>query len=66
MLYVDNKGVVPIEIKKGLNPSKPDKNFKVLEKYKMNILPGLIIDAAESIRAVNDSVYIIPVGLVGV
>ena len=50
---------------KGVNPSKPTKNFNVLEKYNMPIMRGMIIDNAEKIRALNDDAFICPVSLLG-
>ena len=56
-------GLLIREIKKGINPTKPNKNFKVLEKYKMNIKPGLIIDSCDKIRPINENAYHFPIYL---
>ena len=37
LLYVDEAGIYPIEIKKGISPKNPTKNFNVLQKYKRQI-----------------------------
>ena len=63
LLYVEGNDIYPIEIKKGINPTKPTKNFSVLEKYKMNIKPGLVIDTCDKIRAINEKAYMFPVYL---
>ncbi|MCR5150792.1 MAG: ATP-binding protein [Clostridiales bacterium] len=63
LLYIDHNDIYPIEIKKGINPTKPNKNFKVLEKYKMNIKPGLIIDSCDKIRPINENAYHFPIYL---
>ena len=64
LLYIEHNDMYPIEIKKGINPTKPNKNFNVLEKYKMNIKPGLIIDTCDKIRPINVNAYHYPAFLV--
>ena len=66
LLLVKEGTIYPVEIKKSKNPSKPTKNFKVLEKYKMPIARGMIIDSAEKVRALNDNAFILPVSLLGI
>ena len=66
LLYVDSDSVYPIEVKKGLAPNKPTKNFNVLSKYQMKIKPGLVIDCTDKIRPINDMAYTFPVFLLGV
>ena len=63
LLFVDGEDLYPIEIKKNVSPSKPTKNFGVLEKYGMNIKPGLIVDTCDRIRAVNEKAFSFPVYL---
>ena len=58
--------IYPVEIKKGIAPNKPTKNFSVLEKYKLPIKRGMIIDNAQSVRALNDNAFVFPVSLLGV
>lgn len=65
LLYVNQSDIYPIEIKKGLNPQKATKNFKVLEKYNKNIKPGLVIHNCDKIRPINESAYFYPVYLLG-
>ncbi len=65
ILYIENNAIYPIEIKKGENPSKPNKNFNVLNKYGLEIKPGLVIDTCDKIRPINDKVYYYPVYLLG-
>ena len=65
LLYVENNSIFPIEIKKGENPSKPNKNFNVLLKYGLEIKQGLVIDACDKIRPINNNVYTYPVYLLG-
>ena len=65
LLYVDQANIYPIEIKKGIMPNKPTKNFNVLKKYGLNIKPGLVINNCEKIRPINEAAYYYPVFLLG-
>ena len=65
LIYSAANVICPIEIKKGELPSKPHKNFKVLEKYKLDVGPGLVIDNCDSIRPIGDNVFSFPVSLLG-
>lgn len=65
ILLVKDGALYPVEIKKGAAPSKPTKNFNVLEKYKMPIKRGMVIDNAEKVRALNEQAFIFPVSLLG-
>ncbi len=66
ILLVKDGALYPVEIKKGMAPSKPTKNFRVLEKYKMPIMRGMVVDNAEKMRALNDNAFVFPVSLLGV
>lgn len=66
LLYVNEEGIYPIEIKKNNEPTKPNKNFNVLLKYKTNIAKGLIINTTDKIRPINENVYSFPVYLLGI
>lgn len=63
LLYVEGQNICPIEIKKGIAPKKATKNFGVLDKYKLNILPGLVIDCCDKIRPISDISYFVPIHL---
>ena len=65
VLLVNDGALYPIEIKKGITPSKPTKNFSVLAKYNMPIMQGIVIDNAEKIRVLNDNAFVFPVTLLG-
>ena len=58
-------GIYPIEVKKGVNPSSPDKNFAVLSKFGKKVFPGVIIDSRDKIFKINDSAYEVPISLIG-
>lgn len=63
LLYVTADSIYPIEIKKGISPTKPTKNFNVLLKYNKNVNVGLVIDTCDRIRPINEKAYSIPVYL---
>lgn len=65
ILLVKDGALYPVEIKKGVKPNKPTKNFNVLEKYNMPIKRGMVIDNAEKIHVLNDNAFIFPVSLLG-
>lgn len=65
IILVKEGELYPVEIKKGVTPSKPTKNFNVLEKYNMPIKRGMIIDNTDKIRALNDNAFFFPVSLLG-
>ena len=66
LLYIEGNSIYPIEVKKGVFPNKPTKNFNVLKKYNMEIKPGLVIDCTDKIRPINDNAYTFPVYLLGI
>lgn len=66
LLYVEADCIYPIEIKKGIAPNKPTKNFNVLSKYQMEIKPGLVIDCTDKIRPINELAYTFPAYLLGI
>lgn len=65
ILLVRDGIIYPVEIKSGLKPTKPTKNFRVLDKYKMPIKRGMVIDNSEKVHAINDNAFVFPVSLVG-
>lgn len=60
IIYYQNQSITPIEIKKGIIPTKPSKNFNILEKYHLPINSGLILDCTDKIRPINENVYTVP------
>ena len=65
ILIVKQGAIYPIEIKKNNSPTKSTKNFSILEKYKMEIKPGLVVDTCDKIRPINDKAYFYPVSILG-
>lgn len=65
LIYIKDQKLYPIEIKKGIGKDKADKNFKILEQYKMPIATGLIIDTSDKLYPLNRDAYYCPVGMIG-
>jgi len=65
ILLVKEGAIYPVEIKKGISPNKPTKNFSVLEKYGMPIMRGMVIANSEKLLALNEHAFIFPVSLLG-
>ena len=53
LLIVEGDKMYPIEIKKGKEPSKPDKNFGVLQQFKMDVQPGIILCMSDELIPYN-------------
>lgn len=66
LIYIKNQQLYPIEIKKGIGKDKADKNFRILEQYKMPIATGLIIDTSDKVYPLNKNTYYCPVGMIGI
>ena len=64
LLIVDAQNIYPIEIKKNKAPNHPDKNFSVLEKFKLNIKPGLIICLSDELIPYNRDCWYCPITLI--
>jgi len=65
ILFVENGAIYPVEIKKGRAPNKPTKNFNVLEKYKVPIMRGMVIENTDCIRSINNQAFSFPVSMLG-
>ena len=65
LVYVRDQKLYPIEIKKGIGKDKADKNFRILEQYKMPIAAGIIIDTSDRVFPLNRDAYYCPVGMIG-
>ena len=64
LLILTSEAIYPIEVKKSKDPNKPDKNFNVLNKFALEVKPGLIICMNESIFPVNKQCYLVPISLI--
>ncbi len=66
LVYCERNKIYPIEIKAGIAPQNPTRNFSSLDKYKLNVQPGLVIDSSDRIRAINEKAYSYPVSKIGI
>lgn len=63
LLIVEGDTMYPIEIKKGKEPSKPDKNFDVLAQFKMNVQPGIILCMSDELIPYNRQTWYCPISV---
>ena len=63
LLFVEGDKMYPIEIKKGKEPSKPDKNFGVLQQFKMKVEPGIILCMSDELIPYNRESWYCPVSV---
>ena len=61
LLMVKGDKMYPIEIKKGKEPTEPDKNFSVLKKFNMEVKPGIILCMADDLIPYNRESWYVPV-----
>lgn len=64
LLYIDGDSIYPIEIKKGVSPNNPDKNFSILNKYSQNVETGIVICMTNKLQPINRSCWLCPVTLI--
>ena len=63
LLIVEGDKMYPIEIKKGKEPSHPDKNFGVLQQFKMTVEPGIILCMSDELIPYNRDCWYCPVSV---
>lgn len=63
LLVVEGNRMYPIEIKKGKEPSKPDKNFGVLQRFKMDVQPGIILCMSDELIPYNRESWYCPISV---
>lgn len=63
LLIVEGDKMYPIEIKKGKEPSNPDKNFSVLQQFKMNVQPGIVLCMSDELIPYNRESWYCPVSV---
>lgn len=64
LLYLEGDTIYPIEIKKGISPNNPDKNFSVLNKFSTDVAPGVVICMTNKLQPINRSCWLCPVSLI--
>lgn len=63
LLIVEGDKMYPIEIKKSKEPSKQDKNFGVLQQFKLDVQPGLILCMSDELIPYNRESWYCPVSV---
>ena len=63
LLIAEGEKLYPIEIKKGKEPAKPDKNFGVLRQFKKTVEPGIILCMSDELVPYNRESWYCPVSV---
>ena len=64
LLLVEGDKIYPIEIKKSKSPSDPNKNFNVLKKFGLEIMPGIILCMSEEFTPISRNCWLCPISLI--
>lgn len=64
LLMVGSNQVFPIEIKKFKTPSEADKNFSVLDKLGLKVMPGLVLCMADEFFPIKREVWLCPITMI--
>lgn len=63
LLIIEGDKIYPIEIKKGKAPTDPDKNFHVLQQFKMKVQPGIILCMSDELIPYDRQAWYCPVSV---
>lgn len=63
LLIVEGDKMYPIEIKKSKEPSRPDKNFGVLQQFNLDVQPGLVLCMSDELIPYNRGSWYCPVSV---
>lgn len=63
LLFVEGDSICPLEVKKAKTPEHSDKNFSVLNKFKLKVLPGLVMCLTDRITPYNRNTWLVPVSV---
>lgn len=58
--------IIPVEIKKGINPVSSSFNFSFLNKFKKEVKTGIILDSRKDIFPVNNNIWYCPIYMIGI
>lgn len=61
LIYTEADILYPIEIKKGISPNNPDKQFEILKRYSNNIGTGLVICMSSKLLPINKNCWLVPI-----
>lgn len=60
LIIVEGNKLYPIEIKKSKQPHSPDKTFSVLQKFKLNVQPGIVICMSDDLIPYSREIWYCP------
>lgn len=63
LLIAEGDKLYPMEIKKNKSPAHPDKNFRVLDKFHLDVQPGIVLCMCDEILPYNRNVWLVPVSV---
>ena len=63
LIIEEGDKLYPIEIKKSKNPSHADKNFAVLNKFKKQVQPAIILCMSDEFIPYNRNAWICPISV---
>lgn len=61
LIFTSGETLYPIEIKKGVSPASPDKNFKILNKLSSSVGTGIVLCACEKLTPINKNCWLCPI-----
>lgn len=60
LVYTESSEIFPIEIKKGISPNHPDKNFAILDKYSI-VHEGIVLCMNDTLKPINKRYWLCPI-----
>lgn len=61
LVMISGSKIYPIEIKKNTLPVDPDRNFRVLEKFKLEVQPGIVLCMSRELVPLNRGAWLCPI-----
>ena len=61
LLFAQADALYPIEVKKAIAPTHPDKNFSALNKFGLTVKPGVVCCMVNEMTPINKNCYLFPV-----
>ncbi|MDI9471236.1 MAG: ATP-binding protein [Bacillota bacterium] len=63
LLIIEGDRIYPIEIKKSKQPSRPDRNFGVLQKFHLDVQPGVVLCMSDELIPYKRDVWYCPISV---
>lgn len=63
LLVAEGDKLYPIEIKKAKQPKQPDKNFRALDKFKLDVQPGIILCMSDELLPYDRGSWYCPISI---